>query len=333
MTRAVWKLVFVTTSASFLSFLVYYTVCTIHRFVCQEHAQSNIMIWTSRQPNKNNVFVCLSPLFVKTHNGQGKIQPITITIYTAFKVDGSALFQSARIDGADFLNFDTRKGRDIHPPYFCGPRHLCQNVLPMCFRVAPSMQGGKGKEKGKGKGERGQGRGKGKGKGGREGERRGQEKGKGTGNWIFLRETITVDCAIYIGYHCVPFVLSPFSFLLSLLLALSLYKWNASVTYRWRNPQSWFHEEKSCSLSLSLSPFSFPSSFHCPFPFLLFPSPFPRPFPFLLSPFPLSAFCFRFLSPFPFPFSFPFPLSFSPFLLSPFSCNWMALSQVVAPSI
>ena len=62
-------------------------------------------------------------------------------IYTVFKVDGSALFQSARIDGADFLNFDTRKGRDIHPPYFCGSRHLCQNVLPMCFRVAPSMQG------------------------------------------------------------------------------------------------------------------------------------------------------------------------------------------------
>ena len=25
---------------------------------------------------------------------------------------------------------DTREGRDIHPPYFCGPRHLCQNVLP-----------------------------------------------------------------------------------------------------------------------------------------------------------------------------------------------------------
>ena len=36
---------------------------------------------------------------------------------------------------------DTREGRDIHPPYFCGSRHLCQNVLPMCFRVAPSMQG------------------------------------------------------------------------------------------------------------------------------------------------------------------------------------------------
>ena len=64
-----------------------------------------------------------------------------LVIYTVFKVDGSALFQSARIDGADFLNFDTRKGRDIHPPYFCGSRHLCQNVLPMCFRVAPSMQG------------------------------------------------------------------------------------------------------------------------------------------------------------------------------------------------
>ena len=63
------------------------------------------------------------------------------TDYTVFKVDGPALFQSARIDGADFLNFDTPRGRDIYPPYFCGPRHLCQNVLPMCFRVAPSMQG------------------------------------------------------------------------------------------------------------------------------------------------------------------------------------------------
>ena len=61
--------------------------------------------------------------------------------YTIFKVDDPALFQSARIDGADFLNFDTRKGRGIHLPYFCGSRHLCQNVLPRCFRVAPSMQG------------------------------------------------------------------------------------------------------------------------------------------------------------------------------------------------
>ena len=52
--------------------------------------------------------------------------------YTFFKVDGSALFQSARIDGADFLNFDTRKGRDIHPRYFCGPRHLCQKMFQGC---------------------------------------------------------------------------------------------------------------------------------------------------------------------------------------------------------
>ena len=55
-----------------------------------------------------------------------------IYIYTLFKVDGSALFQSARIDGADFLNFDTRKGRDIHPRYFCGPRHLCQKMFQGC---------------------------------------------------------------------------------------------------------------------------------------------------------------------------------------------------------
>ena len=101
------------------------------------------------------------------------------------------------------------------------------------------------------------------------------------------------------------FLLSPFSFLLSLLLSLSLYKWNAVVTYRWRNPQLSFPQEKSSCQFLYLSPPSFPSSFHCPFPFLLFPFPFP---------FPLS--------------NFPFP-----FLLSPFSCNWMALSQVVAPSI
>ena len=112
---------------------------------------------------------------------------------------------------------------------------------------------------------------------------------------------------------------SPFSLLLSLLLSPSLYKWNAAVTYRWRNPQSWFHEEKSCSLSLSLSPFSFPSSFHCPFPFLLSPSPFPFPFPFSLPHFPFSAFSFRFLIPFPFPFSFPFPLSPFLFSFSPFS--------------
>ena len=101
-----------------------------------------------------------------------------MTVYTAFRVDGPALFQSARVDGADFLNFDTRKGRDIHPSYFCGSRHLCQNVLPMCFRVAPSMQGGKGKEKGEREKKRRKGQG--KGKGGR-GQGRGKGKEKGTG--------------------------------------------------------------------------------------------------------------------------------------------------------
>jgi hypothetical protein len=30
------------------------------------------------------------------------------------------------------LNFDTRKGRDIHPRYFCGPRHLCQKMFQGC---------------------------------------------------------------------------------------------------------------------------------------------------------------------------------------------------------
>ena len=55
-----------------------------------------------------------------------------IYIYTPLRVDGSALFQSARIDGADFLNFDIRKGRDIHPRYFCGPRHLCQKMFQGC---------------------------------------------------------------------------------------------------------------------------------------------------------------------------------------------------------
>ena len=128
-----------------------------------------------------------------------------------------------------------------------------------------------------------------------------------------------------------PFLLSPyfspFSLLLSLLLALSLYKWNAAVTYRWRNPQSWFHKKKSCSLSFSLSPFSFPSSFHCPFPFLLSPFPFPSPF--------ISPFCFLLslshsLPLSPAPFHFPLsPFLFS-FLLSP---DWIALSQVLAPSI
>jgi hypothetical protein len=66
----------------------------------------------------------------------------------------------------------------------------------------------KGKEKGerkKGEQRRGKGKEKGEmgigemGKGEREGEREGRsgkEKAKGTGNRIFLRETMTVDCAI-----------------------------------------------------------------------------------------------------------------------------------------
>ena len=111
-----------------------------------------------------------------------------------------------------------------------------------------------------------------------------------------------------------PFPISPFSFprslshslpplpfsfpfpciflLFSLLLSLSLYKWNAVVTYRWRNPQLWFPEKKFSSLSLSLSPvpFSFPFPLPCPlspFPFPLSFSPFPFPFSFLLSLSPL----------------------------------------------
>ena len=136
------------------------------------------------------------------------------------------------------------RGRDIHPPYFCGPRHLCQNVLPMCFRVAPSMQGFLSPK------------------------------------FPSLRNIHPVGCARFflfpfsfsfpfpLSFSPVPFpfsfpflrslssslfsffpfsfllTLSPspffFSFLLSLLHFLSLYKWNAAVTYRWRNPQSWF---------------------------------------------------------------------------------------------
>ena len=114
----------------------------------------------------------------------------------------------------------------------------------------------------------------------------------------------------------------PFSFpfpLLSLLLSLYLYKWNGSVTYRWHNPQSWFPEEKSWSLSLSFSPVSF------------LPSLSPLPFPFVI-PFPLSPSAFLF--PLPFlnslslsPFSFPFPFLLSPSLFSflPFSLPFLFL--------
>ena len=67
-----------------------------------------------------------------TFRGKQKYRTTGYGKYSVFKKDGSALFQSARIDGADFLNFDTRKGRDIHPRYFCGPRHLCQKMFQGC---------------------------------------------------------------------------------------------------------------------------------------------------------------------------------------------------------
>ena len=51
-------------------------------------------------------------------------------VYTVFKVGGPALFQSARIDGADFLNFDAPRGRDIHPPYLYMPNNedICISI-------------------------------------------------------------------------------------------------------------------------------------------------------------------------------------------------------------
>ena len=56
--------------------------------------------------------------------------------YTFFKVDGSALFQSARIDGADFLNFDTRKGVTSIPVIFVGRAIYARK----CFRVARNVR-------------------------------------------------------------------------------------------------------------------------------------------------------------------------------------------------
>ena len=95
-----------------------------------------------------------------------------------------------------------------------------------------------------------------------------------------------------------PLFLSPFPFpvFFSFFPPPFPFPLQTVVTYRWRNPELWFPEEKSSSLFLSLSPFSCPSSFHCPFPFLLSPSPFPFPFP---APFLL----FLSLSPFSFPFA------------------------------
>ena len=69
------------------------------------------------------------------------IYTVNKTIYTVFKVDGPALFQSARIDGADFLNLTppegvtsiplTFVGRAIYARMCCqcvsGLRHLCRD--------------------------------------------------------------------------------------------------------------------------------------------------------------------------------------------------------------
>ena len=48
-----------------------------------------------------------------------------VYIYTILKVDGSALFQGARIDGAVLPQFDTPQGRD--------------GSSPLLFGVAPSI--------------------------------------------------------------------------------------------------------------------------------------------------------------------------------------------------
>ena len=48
------------------------------------------------------------------------------SIYTALKVGGPAHFERARIDGANFLKFDTSEGRDITGPSYSRLRHLCQ---------------------------------------------------------------------------------------------------------------------------------------------------------------------------------------------------------------
>ena len=139
----------------------------------------NHLIWSTCYNMMINIMMMLMMIYIYIHRIQSRWpRPLPKCACT--------------VDGADFLNFDTRKGRDIHPPYFCGSRHLCQNVLPMCFRVAPSMQEGKGKEKGeRGKEkekrtverERKRGKGAGKGKGKGEGDRR---KGKGQGTGFFF---------------------------------------------------------------------------------------------------------------------------------------------------
>ena len=113
--------------------------------------------------------------------------------YTPRRMLGPALFQSARIDGADFLNFDTRKGRDIHRPFFCVAHwfFLRETITVDCaiYRL-PLRSICKGKGKGGGKKEKNTGKGKGerkRGKGMRTGTGKGERgngkrrKGKGKG--------------------------------------------------------------------------------------------------------------------------------------------------------
>ena len=101
-------------------------------------------------------------------------------VYPPFRVDGPALFQSARVDGADFLNFDTpKKGVTSIPLTFVGraiyARMCCQCVSGLRHLCRGERERRKGKEKEKRTGEmerkRGKGAGTGKGKGEGTGER------------------------------------------------------------------------------------------------------------------------------------------------------------------
>ena len=70
------------------------------------------------------------------------------------------------------------------------------------------------------------------------------------------------SCSLSISPFSFPFcfLLSPFFFPLSLLLTLSLYKWNAAVTYRWRNPQC---HDKECVFLHSLQRWFASVFLHC----------------------------------------------------------------------
>ena len=221
------------------------------------------------------------------------IYNIYIYIHTLFRVDGSALFQSARIDGADFLNFDTRKWCDIHPHYFCGPRHLCQKMFQGCAIYARIL------------------------------------KSKVSKPPFPFSSPFALNFPFLLPVpFLIPFppFLSPFPFpSFPSSFPFTLYKWKGSVTYRWRNRQSWFPEEKPWSLSVSFSPFSFllslsPLPFPFVIPFPLSPSAFLFPLPFLNS-LSLSPFSFIvLLSSFSLPFLFLlFPFSFSSSFSFPFT--------------